>query len=267
MANIEPDTFEEILERLAKRHRVVRPAGFRDYRNGPSPCYECVHALYREVVYGRIGPARRRKLHKSLAETAEALRAFPEAVIAAELAYQFEESGDWLRAIKYLQLAADTAGRRFEPRQAAEILEHGLELVNKIAEAERAQSEIAILGKLANIYQASYDPRAAETYEALAGRAAHYGLAEVEAGALLEMAFPLALVSGDPTFVGSEICQRNGSTLNNGSAAVGNAARDGPVRHLRGAGQPRPHEQQQGQQRLSNACAMTPSVFDLNQSK
>jgi len=30
-------------------------------------------------------------------------------------------------AAQDLQLAADTAGRRFEPRQAAEILEHALE--------------------------------------------------------------------------------------------------------------------------------------------
>ncbi|HME31556.1 MAG TPA: hypothetical protein VKG65_02275, partial [Terriglobales bacterium] len=184
---------------LARRHRVVRSAGFRNYRSGPSPCYEFVHVLYREVVYGRIGSARRRKLHKSVAEAAEALalHVFSEAEVAAELAYQFEEGGDWPRAVKYLLLAADTAGRRFETRQAAVILEHGLELVNKIPEAERAQSEIAILEKLANIYQASYDPRAVETYEALAGRAAHYGLADVEVRARLGMAVPLAWVSAD----------------------------------------------------------------------
>src|SRR5271165_3713826 len=197
VATVEPNAFEEILEGLAKRHRIIRPAGFRDYRNGPSPCYEFVHVLYREVVYGRIGSARRRKLHQSMAENGEALHVLRETEVAAELAYQFEESGDSRRAIKYLQLAADTTGRRFEPRQAAEILKHALELVNRIPEAERAPSEIAVLDKLANIYQASYDSRAVEIYGALAGRAAHYGLPDVEARALLEMAFPLALVSGD----------------------------------------------------------------------
>src|SRR5271165_7371558 len=90
VANVEPETFEEILEGLARRHRVVRSAGFRNYRSGPSPCYEFVHVLYREVVYGRIGSARRRKLHKSVAEAAEALalHVFSEAEVAAELAYQ-----------------------------------------------------------------------------------------------------------------------------------------------------------------------------------
>src|SRR5271157_2944007 len=197
VANLEPESLEELLEGLAKRHQVIRPAGFRDYRDGPSSCYEVVHVLYREVLYGRIGPVRRRKLHKTLAETAEALHVLGEAEVAAELAYQFEEGGDWPRAVKYLLSAADTAGRRFEPRQAAAILEHALELVNRIPEAERAQSEIQVLQKLATIYAASLDSRVVETYETLAARAVHYGLPNVEARALLAMAIPLARVSND----------------------------------------------------------------------
>src|SRR5271165_2552405 len=73
VANVEPETFEELIEGLARRHQIVRSAGFRDYRTGPSPCYEFAHALYKHVVYGRIAPARRRKLHRSLAEHAARL--------------------------------------------------------------------------------------------------------------------------------------------------------------------------------------------------
>jgi DNA-binding winged helix-turn-helix (wHTH) protein len=197
VAKLEPDSFEELLEGLARRHQVIRPAGFRNYRNGASPCYEFVHVLYREVLYSRIGPARRRKLHQSMAENVEALHVLRDTDVASELGYHFEEGGDWPRAVKYLLSEADTAGRRFEPRQATAILEHALELVNKIPEAERTQSEIEVLRKLGVIYSSSFDPRAVQTYEALAGRAAHYGLAEVEMRALLEMAFPLSLVSGD----------------------------------------------------------------------
>ena len=68
---------------------------------------------------------------------------------------------------KYLRLAADTAGRRFEPRQATEILEHALELVKKLPDAERAVSETGILERLAGIYAALGDIRASETYAAL----------------------------------------------------------------------------------------------------
>ncbi len=131
-----------------------------------------------------------------MAENGEALHVFPDANVTAELAYQFEQGGHWQRAVKYLLLTADTAGRRFEPRQAAVILEHALELVNKIPETERAPSEIEVLQKLAAIYWASYDARTVDTYQALADRAAHYGLADVEVRALLDMAIPLAVLGG-----------------------------------------------------------------------
>jgi len=71
---------------------------------------------------------------------------------AVVMAGHFEEGGDWARAIKYLQLAAETAGRRFEPQQAADILGHALELVKKLREEERAEHELTILEKLAKIY-------------------------------------------------------------------------------------------------------------------
>ncbi len=196
VSNLEPDTVEKLLEGLARRHQMIRPAGFRDYKTGTSLCYEFVHVLYREVLYRRIGPARKRKLHQSVAEKAEALHVLNEADATAELAYQFEQGGDWPRAVKYILSAADTAGRRFEPRQAAAILEHALELVSRLPEADRAGSEIELLQKLAAIYTNLFDQRAVATYEALASRAAHYGRADVEARALPEMVLPISQFSG-----------------------------------------------------------------------
>src|SRR5271163_3605077 len=51
ISGLEPETFEEVMEGLARRHQVIRAAGFRNYRSGPSPCYEFVHVLYRHVIY------------------------------------------------------------------------------------------------------------------------------------------------------------------------------------------------------------------------
>jgi len=99
-----------------------------------------------------MGPSRRKKLHKSVAENTEALHAFTETEVASELAQHFELGEDWLRAIKYLRFAANIAGWRFEPRQAANILEHALKLVKKLPEPERAEHQITILEELAKIY-------------------------------------------------------------------------------------------------------------------
>src|SRR5258708_485205 len=193
LIDLEPGVFEGVCETLSRRHGIVGSAGSTKLADGTvTACYEFVHVLYREVCYGRIAPGRRAQLHRRLGDWVEAhFEPLNEAAIW--LTDHFEQGGDWLRAIKYLQLAADTAGRRFEPRQAAEILEHALELVNKLPGAERAVHEIEILEKLATIYVALVDDiHAIETYEALAGRAGHNRLIDVEVRALIGMAYPLS---------------------------------------------------------------------------
>jgi tetratricopeptide (TPR) repeat protein len=190
---MDPEAFEGVCETLSRRHRIVRSAGSEKLADGTvTACYQFVHVLYREVCYRRMVPARRAKLHRRLGEWVEAHSGGVNEA-ATWLAGHFEQGADWVSAIKYLQLAADTAGRRFELRQAAEILKHALELVKKLPEAERTVSEIEILEKLAAIYVALLDDiHAIESYEALAARAAHDGLIDVEVRALLDMAWPLS---------------------------------------------------------------------------
>jgi predicted ATPase/DNA-binding winged helix-turn-helix (wHTH) protein len=152
-ANTDPESFENLCESLSRRHQIVRSAGSQEFPDGTtSTRYEFVHALYREVIYHRLSPGRRAKIHLNVGVRLEALYAQRPAEAARELAEHFEQGGDWLRAIKYLQVAADTAGRRFEPRQAADILQHALNLVKRLPEEERAKHEISILKKLAKIY-------------------------------------------------------------------------------------------------------------------
>ena len=154
LTDLEPEAFEDMCERLCRRHRIIRMADSVELPDGTvSACYEFVHALYRELCYRRIAPGRRAQMHRRMGQWAEAhWEGLDEA--APVMAGHFEEGGDWLRAIKYLQLAAETAGRRFEPRQAADILEHALTLVKKLPDGARAEHETTILDRLARIYVA-----------------------------------------------------------------------------------------------------------------
>jgi predicted ATPase/DNA-binding winged helix-turn-helix (wHTH) protein len=152
LIDLEPEAFEDMCETLCRRHRIIRMADSVELPDGTaSACYEFVHALYREVCYGRIAAGRRAQMHRRMGQWAEEhWVGLDEA--ATVTAGHFEQGGDWLRAIKYLQLAAETAGRRFEPRQAADILEHALTLLKKLPDAERAGHETTILDRLAKIY-------------------------------------------------------------------------------------------------------------------
>jgi DNA-binding winged helix-turn-helix (wHTH) protein len=152
-ANIDVESFERLCQGLLRRHQIVRSADPQEFPAGSvSERYEFTHALYRDVLYRGQSPSGRAKLHCDVAERLEALYGQHSGEVAPELAHHFEQGRDWSRAIKYLQLAADTAGRRFEPQRALDILEHALELKNRLPDAERAQPEISILERLATIH-------------------------------------------------------------------------------------------------------------------
>jgi predicted ATPase len=57
--DMDPEVFEGVFETLSRRHCIVRSAAPEQLADGTvSASYEFVHALYREVCYRRIPPAR-----------------------------------------------------------------------------------------------------------------------------------------------------------------------------------------------------------------
>jgi DNA-binding winged helix-turn-helix (wHTH) protein len=102
--------------------------------------------------------------------------------VAPELAHHFEAGAEWTRAVRYLRLAADTAGWRYAHQEATALLQHALAIVR------HAVNKIEMLEQLATIYMGSFDMRALDTYDALAARAAHAGLIDVQVRTLVAMA-------------------------------------------------------------------------------
>src|SRR6202034_4544341 len=99
--------------------------------------YECVHALYRKVLYDQQLPPRRARIHRQIGERLAALYSQRMEDVVPELAYHFEQAADWPRAIDYLRQAAEIAARRHAHRPADAMLARALELVNHLPEAER----------------------------------------------------------------------------------------------------------------------------------
>src|SRR5262249_25865625 len=124
VADLEADNFDAVCDTLARRQHLVRPAGVQQFPDGSvSQRYAFVHALYREVCYGRRGRGRGATGTRGLGARRGGLFARQLQDVAAELAYHFEAGAEWVRAIQYLRLAAETAGRRYAPREAATLLE------------------------------------------------------------------------------------------------------------------------------------------------
>jgi len=137
----ELDALDDCCNALVRQEHLLRAVG-----GGPgadaSPRYGFRHTLYRDVLYQRLAPSRRRRLHQAAGEHLESHQRTDPAA-AAELGAHFERAGDHARAVRYLGQAAETAQKRFADREAIAYLERALALLETMAPSEpRTQDEL-----------------------------------------------------------------------------------------------------------------------------
>ncbi len=189
---------EDICHNLGRRNQIVRTAGVQHLADGTTlVLYEFVHVLYRDVLYEQQPLGRRSTRHQLVGCQLEKLHVGHTDEIAAELALHFEHASDWGRALKYLRLAAENSERRYSHREAIALLLRALELVSSISAEQKRDAELQILERLAMIYVASLDSRCVEAYQRLAETASTFGLHEVSAQALLNLATCLSWDNAD----------------------------------------------------------------------
>jgi len=137
---------EEVCDGLARRHHFLLPAYLADLPDGTiTPRYRFIHALYLDVLYKRVALARRSQIHGRIGERGEIIYGDRVGEIAAELAVHFEQARELTRTVKYLQLAAENAIRRFAYRDAVGLSRRGLELLGRLPDTrERAEQELCL---------------------------------------------------------------------------------------------------------------------------
>jgi predicted ATPase/DNA-binding winged helix-turn-helix (wHTH) protein len=140
---------EEICDGLARRHHFLLPAYLAELPDGTiTPRYRFIHELYLDVLYKRVAPTRRSKIHGRIGERGEAIYGERVTEIAAELAVHFEQSRDFVRAVKYLHMAAENAARRSADYEAVTLAKRGLELLKIIPDAAGHLEHESRLGEL-----------------------------------------------------------------------------------------------------------------------
>src|SRR5262249_59760009 len=161
--------------------------------------------VHRGAIYQSISPARRRELHRSIAEREEKGYGDRARDIAAELAAHFEQAGADRQAVRYLRDAADTATRRHANTEAAGYVGRALDLAERLPDAERVVGRLALLEQLAQVRRAMGDVRASvEGFEALASYARERGRPDEEARALLELGGALSWIDRDRSLAAIE---------------------------------------------------------------
>ena len=132
---------EELLHALEAlvRRRLLREASEDGF-------YDFSHDKVREVVYRGIVAARRRALHRAVAEALEGagLAAHER---DASLAEHYERAHVWKKAVQYVLLAAERSQKLFAMRDALHWLDRAVALAESHPEAIAAQSLVDLYGR------------------------------------------------------------------------------------------------------------------------
>jgi predicted ATPase/DNA-binding winged helix-turn-helix (wHTH) protein len=143
---------EEICDCLARKHAFLLPAYLAELPDGTiTPRYRFIHALYLDVLYKRVALTRRRQIHGRIGERGETIYGDRVREIAAELAVHFEQSQDFVRAVKYLLMAAENATRRSADHEAVALSRRGLELLRILPDSpEHDNQELNLRSIISN---------------------------------------------------------------------------------------------------------------------
>jgi DNA-binding winged helix-turn-helix (wHTH) protein/predicted ATPase len=126
------DAIEVGYSAITRRGQFVRERGIEAWPDGTvAPRYGFVHSLYQDVLYARVSPGRRRRLHQQIGTRKERGYGAQAPDIAAELAVHFEGGNDSRRAIRYRWQAGETALRRSAYQEAIIHVTHGLALLQQ----------------------------------------------------------------------------------------------------------------------------------------
>lgn len=129
---------ERLCGALARRHGLLVPAPDPDAdRPALGARWAFTHGLHRQVVYERLEPTRRRRLHRAIGAALRDAWGDRAGESAAELASHFERGGDAAAAIGFFDLAASTAAGRGANREAVGYLDRALALLEPDAASRR----------------------------------------------------------------------------------------------------------------------------------
>jgi DNA-binding SARP family transcriptional activator len=118
-AHLDEDSLIDSVEELSRR-RILREHGATDY--------DFTHDRLRDVAYAELSQARRRQLHRYVAEALESVYAHQLNEQSALLAGQWEQAGQRDKAVTYLQRAGDYAAAQYLHADATRYLNQALDL-------------------------------------------------------------------------------------------------------------------------------------------
>ena len=184
IASVEGDTFtaevlasildRDILEiisqlsgQLDKRYRIITAEGSQRLNGQRLSLYSFRHILFQRHLYGQLDSIERVHLHERVGETLEMIYGAQVDQIATQLSYQYNRAGIAIKAVKYLQMAADRARKLSAYSEAVTLLRNAIEYLPEIPPGSgRRQLELVLQTSLGMSLAATKGFAAPEVQEA-----------------------------------------------------------------------------------------------------
>jgi DNA-binding SARP family transcriptional activator/tetratricopeptide (TPR) repeat protein len=161
--------------------------------------YDFCHDLLRETGYAEVSPARRRLLHRRVAQALQAMHG-TEPAAAAAIAYHYERADRPARALPHHVLAAEAASQVFANQKAIRHYRRAAALLRHVPPGHRRDStELAIRNAMAAPLNAQYgyaSPELQEAFERAGALAGQLGDSQVQLLSLVGL-FAVRYVRGD----------------------------------------------------------------------
>ena len=137
---------EAILTRLSRLEQFINDHGISEWPDGTvASSFRFHHALYGDVLYGRMPAGYRVELHRRIAVREEKAHGERAGEIATELAHHYSSANDRNKAIEYFQIAGERAGLRYAMVEAERHYTNALELLGELPQTpERDRRELAL---------------------------------------------------------------------------------------------------------------------------
>ena len=137
---------EAICTRLSRLEQFINDHGISEWPDGTvASSFRFHHALYGDVLYGRMPAGYRVELHRRIAVREEKAHGERAGEIATELAHHYSHANDRNKAIEYFQIAGERAGLRYAMVEAERHYTNALELLGELPQTpERDRRELAL---------------------------------------------------------------------------------------------------------------------------
>ena len=136
---------DQTCDRLARGQFWLSAPRAEDGSDGSNRPYSFRHALFRQLLYERVSPLARARLHQKVGTALKRERDAGVPVAAAELAMHFEIGREPMTALRYYAEAAEAALMRLSPSECMSLTERALTLLDQAREStDRDALEIAL---------------------------------------------------------------------------------------------------------------------------